>query len=261
MTYDEWVKYIAQQQLPSPPGSVNLRPKLGVPPLLQRQAPTPPPGFNSNVEADLARYGRDAPGNVMAASNAAINPIDFAGAATEDIDLNALIESIKNSLATEPPGFRDMPRSPNAPFLRERNTTVIPGPEDTATPYPRPPFLNLGHFLDTGERGPLPLNSRRPGRYPEPANEQMPEVYETRTSGGKLAQVDLPEPMAGGRKLFEMMNSLRTPVPTRGDTPDDLDKAYRLQQLMYELERARIMNDRPNLSQANILPQRPFNAA
>jgi hypothetical protein len=88
----------------------------------------------------------------------------------------------------------------------------------------------------------------------------MPEAYEARTSGGGLAQID-DEPMPGGRKLFEMMNSLRTPVPTRGDTPDDLDKAYRLQQLMYELERARIMNDRPNLSQANILPQRPFNAA
>lgn len=260
MTYDEWVKYIAKQNLPSPPGSINL-PKQGVPPLLQRQAPTPPPGFSSNVEADLARYGRDAPGNVTAASRAGINPIDFAGAATEDIDLNALIESIKNSLATEPTGFRDMPRSPNAPFLRERNTTVIPGPEDTATPYPRPPFLNLGHFLDTGERGPLPLNSRRPGHYPEPANEQMPEAYEHRTSGGGLAQIDLPEPMAGGRKLFEMMNSLRRPVESRGETPDDLDKAYRLQQLMYELERARIMNDRPNLSQANILPQRPFNAA
>jgi hypothetical protein len=199
---------------------------------------------------------------VTAVSSAAINPIDFAGAATEDIDLNALIESIKNSLATQPTGFRDMPRSPNAPFLRERNTTVIPGREEPdATPYPRPPFLNLGHFLDTGERGPLPLNSRRPGRYPEPANEQMPEAYEHRTSGGGLAQIDLPEPMAGGRQLFEMINGLRRPVPTRGDTPDDLDKAYRLQQLMYELERARIMNDKPNLSQANILPQRPFNAA
>jgi hypothetical protein len=194
----------------------------------------------------------------MTASNAAINPIGVQ--ADLDATVDAVMESIKNTFATEPPGFRDMPRSPNAPFLRERNTTVIPGREEPdATPYPRPPFLNLGHFLDTGERGPLPLNSRRPGYYPQPANEQMPEAYEARTSGGGLAQSD-DEPMPGGRKLFEMMNSLRTPVPTRGDTPEDLDKAYRLQQLMYELERARLMNDKPNLAQAAILPQRPFNA-
>jgi hypothetical protein len=72
----------------------------------------------------------------------------------------------------EPPNFRAMPR-------------MNSGPE--ATPYPRPPWLNMRNWMDTGERGPLPLQSYRPGGYPAPANPQMPEVYDNLTSGGALA--------------------------------------------------------------------------
>ncbi|HWI70198.1 MAG TPA: hypothetical protein VNS88_17835 [Nitrospiraceae bacterium] len=72
----------------------------------------------------------------------------------------------------EPPNFRAMPK-------------MNSGPE--ATPYPRPPWLNFRNWMDTGERGPLPLQSYRPGGYPAPANQQMPEVYDTLTSGGALA--------------------------------------------------------------------------
>ena len=74
----------------------------------------------------------------------------------------------------EPPNFRAMP-------------TWNSGPEQT--PYPRPPFLNFRNWMDTGERGPLPLQWYRPGGYPAPANRPMPEAYEARTSGGMLADV------------------------------------------------------------------------
>jgi hypothetical protein len=72
----------------------------------------------------------------------------------------------------EPPNFRAMPKMNN-------------GPE--ATPYPRPPWLNFRNWMNTGERGPLPLQQYAPGGYPGPANPQMPEVYDTRTAGGALA--------------------------------------------------------------------------
>jgi hypothetical protein len=87
----------------------------------------------------------------------------------------------------DPVGFRDMPRSSSAPFVPERNTQFIPGPQrPEATPYPAPPFLNFSNWLKTGERGPLPLDNYLPGGYPDPITRQMPEAYEARTSGGML---------------------------------------------------------------------------
>ena len=70
------------------------------------------------------------------------------------------------------PGLRDMPRY---------NTGPAP------TPYPRPPWLNLGNWMDTGERGPIPLQWYSPGGYPAPANTPMPQAYDARISGGALA--------------------------------------------------------------------------
>lgn len=134
--------------LPSPPGQQ----QMGVDLLddLQRSIPTPrPPGADLNpaINADLARFGR--------------RGINW---------WNNFI----SGYAEPPPGFRDMPR--------------IDGPATPqSTPYPRPPFLNFRNWMETGERGPLPLDSRRPGYYPEPYYTPMPQVYDTRTSGGALA--------------------------------------------------------------------------
>jgi hypothetical protein len=87
-----------------------------------------------------------------------------------------------------PTGFRNMPRSSGVPFFPESNTEVIGGPRGPeATPYPRPPFLNFRNWMETGERGPLPLESFRPGNYPAPANTPMPQAYDALLSGGMLA--------------------------------------------------------------------------
>jgi hypothetical protein len=88
--------------------------------------------------------------------------------------------------AYDPPGFRDMPRYGGSRYEKDTQYIAPPArPEET--PYPRPPWLNFSNWMDTGERGPLPLDARRPGNYPAPANRQMPEAYDARTSGGFLA--------------------------------------------------------------------------
>jgi hypothetical protein len=94
--------------------------------------------------------------------------------------------------ANPPPGLRDMPRSPERPFFGERNTEIIPGPPPpNFTPYPlasqetRSQWLQVP--LDGREIPNSELRDFRPGMYPDPANRQMPEAYDTRTSGGFLA--------------------------------------------------------------------------
>jgi hypothetical protein len=101
-----------------------------------------------------------------------------------------LIRRLLSAGYNPPPGLRDMPRSPYAPYILENNTEMIPGTPRSnpySTPYPRPPFMNLRHWMDTGERQPMPLDAWRPGYFPEPAHRQMPQVYDTLTSGGALA--------------------------------------------------------------------------
>jgi len=74
-----------------------------------------------------------------------------------------------------PPGLRDMPRA-NAP---------------QSTPYPRAPFETRAQWLqvplDGREIPNSELNDFSPGNYPSPANRQIPEAYDTLTSGGALA--------------------------------------------------------------------------
>jgi hypothetical protein len=90
---------------------------------------------------------------------------------------------MKNSVT--PPGFRDMPRYGGSRY--ESNTRYIPAPpQPESTPYPVPPMLSFRNWMDTGERGPRPLDARRPGNYPAPYSTPLPEAYETRTSGGML---------------------------------------------------------------------------
>lgn len=99
-------------------------------------------------------------------------------------DLGALRDWFMKN-AYDAPGMRDMPRSGGSRF--EKDTQYLPGPTQNSTPYPRPPWLNLSRWMDTGESAPAPLDSFRAGGYPGPANPQMPQVYDTLTSGGALA--------------------------------------------------------------------------
>ncbi len=146
------------------------------------------------------------------------------GEAMSGPDLRREMQAVRNfgnwflsGYANPPPGFRDMPRSTGAPFIPERNTQVIPGPPiPEATPYPRPPMLDFSSWLRTGERGPLPLDARRPGRYPAPYYTPMPEVYDARTSGGMLAGGGAES--AATRQLWDKYNT--EPIPTYALRPD-----------------------------------------
>ena len=145
-------------------------------------APQPSP---TPTDPNLARFGRNV--GKFLGSRSTTNP-SFQPMGNEQLAgiKDQLIKLLLGS--NPPPGFRDMPRDPNAPIIPETNTQVIPGPaQPEGTPYPQPPFLNLRNWMDTGERGPLPLNSFREGGYPAPAYTPMPEAYDALTSGGALA--------------------------------------------------------------------------
>lgn len=147
-----------------------------------------PGDLNPAINSNLARFGRNV--GKFLGSRSTTNP-SFQPMGNEQLALQ--MPGIKDQLiklllgSNPPPGFRDMPRDPNAPIIPEANTQVIPGPaQPEGTPYPQPPFLNLRNWMDTGERGPLPLNSFREGGYPAPAYTPMPEAYDALTSGGML---------------------------------------------------------------------------
>jgi hypothetical protein len=167
---------------------------------INRPAPTSRPSaspaqdLNPAINADLARFGRSTSAFLgpRSTTNPSFQPMAGETPALQMPGLKdklaALGLKFLQGYANPPPGFRDMPRSPNAPFIPEQNTQVIPGPaQPQGTPYPAPPFLNFQNWLNTGERGPLPLDSRRPGYYPAPANTPMPEAYDALTSGGLLS--------------------------------------------------------------------------
>jgi hypothetical protein len=139
--------------------------------------------------------------------------------------MSALKDWFARGYENDPTGFRDMPRSPYAPYVRERNTDVIPGqPTPASTPYPRPPFLNFGNWMKTGERGPLPLDAMRPGNYPAPANTPMPQAYDANISGGGLAGGGAQSALL--RQLYDRYN--QGPIPAEAMQPDFLsgDESY-----------------------------------
>lgn len=126
--------------------------------------------LNPGINADLARFGRGVAN--FAGPRSTTNP-SFQPMRGEQLALQmpGLTDWWNRGAYQEPPNFRSMP-------------TMNYGPE--ATPYPAPPWLNLRNWMDTGERGPLPLQWYSPGGYPSPANTPMPEAYDALTSGGAL---------------------------------------------------------------------------
>lgn len=158
------------------------------------------PGIGANLAKFGATLGRFL--GSRGTTNPSFQPMPGEQPALQMPELAALRDYIMKD-AYNPPGFRDMPRyggsnyekdtqyipKEAAPLQLDENSPwqePLPLPEPDATPYPDPPWLTLQNFLDLGERGPLPLDARRPGTYPAPYYTPMPEAYETLTSGGGL---------------------------------------------------------------------------
>ena len=140
---------------------------------------TPAGDLNPAINADLARFGQGVSNFLgpRSTTNPSFQPMRGEQPALQ-------MPGLKDKLAAlglqflqgyQDPGlgFRAMPRSGPA--------------QPDATPYPRPPFLNFRNWLDTGERGPRPLDSFSEGGYPAPANTPMPEAYDSLISGGLLS--------------------------------------------------------------------------
>jgi hypothetical protein len=176
MTYDEWAR--SQESLPAPPGLGSItNPNLNFAAIGQ-----PVYNFLRNAERFLGS---------RPTTNPSFTPMPGERLALQMPNarnrFSQFMFGSNGQYGNFPPGLRDMPRAQGAPYIPERNTQVIPGPMQQATPYPRPPFLNFGNWLNTGERGPVPLDAISTGRYPAPYYTPMPGVYDARTSGGALA--------------------------------------------------------------------------